>query len=246
MTEIPKRFTKDEVYRTEIGPDDYATGTWVDIPGVLNETQILGQWRLVGPELVREGVYKRVIAASDALQTGSSDADVQNPSFVTGADRLMKELEVLGKDTKFTPIIEQLRELVGNGIELDWIKLQKRAEYLGRVARGRTPLYAAGWELWTDNRAMRAPGFAGKLKDIVPIRKEEVISLEPVVEGIDGSAGLFPRGVGFQGLYATRLIDSGDKKFRMGREDEITDDERAEAAAAYEAEEAEYRLQKSV
>jgi len=240
MTELPKRFTKDEVLRSEAAPDTYGQALWVDIPDALSETQVLGHWRIVGPTLVGDRTYRRILDASDAIYHTASDDDISlhpyRPELFTETQRIQQLVTEFEADPIYAGILENMREILAESTELDWVKFERRIKKLGQVANSRTPLYVAGDELWlSDRESVRTPGFAGPLKGMVTIKQDDGdnFTVEPLVEGKDGSVGLFPAGVFFQGLYAVHETKTYDKKFLMERSDEITAEEKAEADADY-------------
>jgi hypothetical protein len=133
-------------------------------------------------------------------------------------------------------LIEPLKNILKESREYDVIKFTKRAHELGRVANGRTELYVGGLELWTSNdQNVPTPGFAGRFKGMVTIQQSKNLTMEPIVEGKDGSLGLFPKGVFFGGLYRIRQLATYDKKWRMDNRYKMTPQEEAQYEIDLEA-----------
>lgn len=229
MTEIPKRFTKAEVYRAEVASGEYGA----DIPELLNDTQVLRAWGVLGRLLPDSILADQIQEVSDATRHSSSDTKFAYSAWKPESqiELVQKILDEVKSVDGINPLLEELllAEVAKRCVlDID-VYIQKVKAMTDAVSRSPASLYIAGEDLGTKHTRPRI-GFGGKLLDFALIQNSELKNpaIEPVVEGIDGSAGLFPRGVFFTGVYAVQEVMRASKKYYLDHASDVTDEEKQE------------------
>jgi hypothetical protein len=239
MAEKLPRFSKEEVFKTEFNSNSGGGRTsWMDVPDLLGDTELLGLWEHAGEGTVSHRLYSRIQEASHAIgNLAANGVRSEHPGVMSQeALKLRILLSQIQRNKQAISLVEPMQTIVRDSTALDRDIFRKKIDGFNRLARSRTPLFAAGWELGLGHSPTGiSPGFAGRLRGVMPlVFPNGDVNMEPVIESIDGRKGLFPLGVGLEGLYKVVQATTYTKKFLVGREDEITEEEKRQSELDYE------------
>jgi len=240
MSELPRRFEKSEIQRTDRGLTQDSAALWVDVPGILDDTHILESLRRRPAQYMSDRHYKKLERASAAFTNiGTGNQERYDKSTIHEASEKLKNLlKIFEADPERAHLADAMRGIIKESTELDIAIHHKQVTELGRIARGRTKLFVTGEELWTDY-ADRQFGFVAPYKGAVAMQFEDTYGVEPLVENKDGETGLLPVGVYLKGLYTVREVTTWEKKYMLDKYTDYTPAERVEMRQAWDVLEAE-------
>lgn len=221
----------DDLYTTtNTSPSE--PNLFVDAPELLDESQLLIHVSFVDDDpFFLDSVAPNSIELKSEISKAARLLELRRPGAIDPTNPTRRErIEALSKVSKMYPEDDPFSSALAGKLDYElraaWTDFDSNVGAHSLFLSNVEPLYVAGTRI--DRSLGKWVGRAALFRGFITDSSKDKFWVEPIVEGKSGTIGLV-EDFRWDGFYRVRKVKAYFKKGKTGREEELTEEEFAEA-----------------